>query len=178
MRKRWYIVVMVLLLATNGVTLGLLIQRLGGPAKLPDSGKAWEAFTLNGQSKYWQVEDFKIIRTASGIFRGNGNLRYIGNPDHFKPYDYFGYAFFERPGEGSPKPVMSYAETSKGGTIDIPAAAWHIGSIKGTVSDWELAETQADLSLSHMEVSWKDNGGMLHQELIPMSVTEAYSSME
>jgi len=176
--KRWYIIVILILLVSNGATLGFLMQKLSSTAKLPEIEKKWEAFTLNGQSRHWQVEDFKIIRTASSIFRGNGSLKYIGSLDEVEATDYFGYAFFEQPDGGKPKPVLSHAETSSGGSMDISNALRHLGSIQGAITDWELAETREDLSQSYMEVSWKDAEGMIREEHIPMSVTEAYSSME
>ncbi|MCJ8013269.1 hypothetical protein MUG84_16175 [Paenibacillus sp. KQZ6P-2] len=175
--RKWCIVLVAVLLVTNGVTLGLLIQSSHSNDKLLESGKAWEAFTLNGMGQNWQVNDYKMIRTASSIYRGNGSLTYLGDPQNIEKSTYFSYTFYEKQA-GKPRPVLSHTESSVNGPVAILENVKHLGSIQGAPSDWELEETSQDLGNSYVEIKWKDNLSKLHMENIPLSVTEEYSSME
>ncbi|GIP29290.1 hypothetical protein J23TS9_44200 [Paenibacillus sp. J23TS9] len=176
--KKWCIAVIAILLVTNGLTLGLLMMRNSSQDKLSGSGKAWEAFMLNGKSQHWQVNHFMIIRTASSTYRGKGSLTYLGAPGNIQDSTYFSYSFYEQPANETPQAVLSHTESSINGSVSLLDNTKEIASIQGAPYFWELEETKEDLGYSYMEMSWKDNQGNMHTEKIPMSVTEEYESME
>ncbi|MDR0267340.1 hypothetical protein [Paenibacillus sp.] len=172
--RKWSYIVIALLLVTNGVTLGLLLQNNG---KLPGNGNRWEAFTLNGKGQKWQVNDYKVIRTSFSIFHGKGSLTYLGNPQDIKDSTYFDYTYFKLH-DGEPWVINSNSASSPNASVDILANIKHLGSIEGAPSPWEPEDTAQGLLGSYMEVNWKDNQGQLHTEQVPMSVTEEFSGKE
>ncbi|MFU1796873.1 hypothetical protein ACM1RC_23630 [Paenibacillus azoreducens] len=175
--RKWSLIVIAILLVTNGVTLGLLIQSKHKSDKLPGSDKRWEFFTLNGKGQNWQIKDYKVVRTAFSIFHGNGSLAYLGNPQDIKDSTYFEYGYYKMH-EGKPWAIHRHSASSVNGSVDILTNIKYLGSIEGAPSPWEPADTAQGLLDSYMEVSWKDNQGKMHTEQVPMSVTEEFSGKE
>ncbi|MED5018897.1 hypothetical protein P9847_16425 [Paenibacillus chibensis] len=176
--KGWPIAGIALLMITSGVTMGLLLPIHKEPVKLPESSLARESFTLGGKGSSWQVNDYTIIRTASSIYRGQGSLTYLGDPEEIEHSAYFGYSFFEQTGNGELHPVLANETTSPDGTVSILENVKQLGAIQGQPSSWELEETAEELGHSYMEMNWKDSQGILHTENIPLAVMEASSDMD
>ncbi|MGN7358392.1 hypothetical protein ACTHPF_13810 [Paenibacillus sp. SAF-054] len=165
------------LLIMGGLMLGMLLRKGDGPVQAPERSKAWEAFTLSGKGQYWQLSDYKVIRTSSSIYRGKGSLSYRGNPSEIDESTYFGYSLYERQSSGESCSVHSHTSTSVNGPVGILDSIQQLGAIEGEPSTWELAETVQDFDNAYMEMSWRDNQGEMHTENIPLKVTEAYSSL-
>lgn len=156
----------VLLLATNIIFLFLLLNGKNTKSNV-------EVFTLNGEGIYWTVENHKVIRTKSTIWRGSAGLHFLGNEEDIIDSNYFSYQFVEVKGDSETETVLagsSNSSTNEG--VNILGNIDKLGSISGPLSPREKQMTKDDFERSYMIVAWTDSKGEEKSERIELNIAD------
>ncbi|MGG4103235.1 hypothetical protein AAXB25_04835 [Paenibacillus lautus] len=129
-----------------------------------------QVYTLNGTGEKWNITDYKIIISPNKILRGHGNLAYKGDPTDIENSTYYKLEFKETNPYGEYETVYANVGSSKGGPVSILADLNDTGSIKSEYSYDELQKDRQNYESTTLTITWNDNEGELHSEIINLSI--------
>ncbi|SMF92439.1 hypothetical protein SAMN05661091_5824 [Paenibacillus uliginis N3/975] len=168
---KWVVWLIAGLLVANILTLYLLYSQNNKVSSA--SAGPTEMYVLEGEDSgdaAWKIENYKIIKSSNAsIWRGSGQLTYLGNEEDVEDISYVAYTFYEQQ-DGHSIGVLASAHTAEGGSAIQKVT--DVGSISGDASIPEQLSTREDIELSYLEIEWKDHLGKMNKEKIELMVKE------
>jgi len=157
----------VLLLATSLIFLFLFLKE-----EKQDIESNVEVFILNGEGSYWNVKNYKVIKTKNSIWRGSASLNYLGDKNEIIDSNYFSYEFVEVNESFEPVTVLVEANSATNGEISILGNIEKLGSISGPLSPREKELKKDELEMTYLNVIWTDSKGIEKSERIELDITD------
>ncbi|AJS60685.1 hypothetical protein [Paenibacillus sp. IHBB 10380] len=127
-------------------------------------------YVLNGTGEKWDVKNYKIIISSDKILRGHAELVYKGSSKEIENSTYFNYTFYESGHDNQKEAVYAKDARSFGGPISILDNNKDVGSITGEYSYGETKKDRNNYESTTLEISWKDNEGEDHLEMIELDI--------
>ncbi|GAA0134027.1 hypothetical protein YSY43_08670 [Paenibacillus sp. YSY-4.3] len=127
-------------------------------------------YLLHGTGEMWDVNDYKIMIAGDKILRGHASLNYKGDPEQLRQSTFFEYKIYEVNSRGEKEVVYANEFRSNNAEVSILDNVQDIGSLTGAYSYEELEKDKSNYETTSLELTWQDNEGKLHTEIIDLEI--------